>query len=241
MAANKPKPKTQVEQKVHPWRPCALGKHWVSAHTRNRISSKGNPYTQSVGGYCRTNPSHQDHLYKDDIYEVSENHFSKLSGPPAANELTFKGIGNKYDHLIRGWTRYWNDVLQPSDLLDPDLIKALIASESSFNPNAYNGLKGDNAARGLMQVLNKSVQLLKNSKELRDHFVNLDEDDMKDPNLTICAGIRWLFRKKQILESRRKQKVSWRDAVADYKGVKPDEKKLMPRFDSYYNALKGIK
>ena len=90
-----------------------------------------------------------------------------------------------------------------------------------------------------MQVLNGSVQLLKNPKELADHFVDLDDADMAEPNSSICAGIRWLFRKKQLLEKKAGQPVSWRDAVADYKGVKPDDKKLMPRFDGYYQKLKG--
>jgi hypothetical protein len=189
-------------------------------------------------GHCRKNRSKKDHLYKDDIIEMAQRHFDKLSGPPAANDLGFRNRGNNYDRLIRGWTQYWNDILRPQEPLDPDLVKALIASESSFNPSEWNRRKGNEAAYGLMQVLNKSVQLLKNSKELRDHFVDLDNDDMTDPNLSICAGIRWLFRKKQILESKATKAVPWRDVVAEYKGVKPNESKLMPRFDSYYRSLK---
>jgi soluble lytic murein transglycosylase-like protein len=205
----------------------------------SKTHPEGSVATQS--GHCRINRSKKDHLYKDDIAEMAKRHFGGLSGPPAAKDLGFRNRGNKYDELIRGWTQYWNDVLQPNDPLDPDLVKALIASESSFNPKEWNHRKGDNAAYGLMQVLNKSVQLLKNPKELKDHFVDLDNDDMTDPNLSICAGTRWLFRKKQILESRTEGPVSWRDVVADYKSVKPDERKLMPRFDDYYRKLKEVK
>jgi hypothetical protein len=71
--------------------------------------------------------------------------------------------------------------------------------------------------------------------------VNLSDEDMVDPNLSICAGIRWLFRKKQLAESASKGMVSWRDVVAAYKSVKPGDKKLMPRFDGYFNRLKGKK
>lgn len=66
-------------------------------------------------------------------------------------------------------------------------------------------------------------------------------NDMKDPNLSVCAGTRWLFRKKQILEARLKRPVSWRDTVAEYKAISPDEKILMPKFDEYYRKLKGAK
>ncbi len=145
--------------------------------------------------------------------------------------------------MIRGWTQYWNDVLKPIDPLDPDVVKALIASESGFNSNAWNKRRGQNAAFGLMQLLNSSVQLLKDPKELSDHFVNLSNDDMKDPVFSICAGIRWLFRKKQLEESKLKRSISWREAIQAYKGYKSTDKeqKGMKDFDSYYKRLKGNK
>jgi hypothetical protein len=226
---------------VHPWRPCPLGEHWVITHPYHVRPSETHPdggiATQS--GHCRTNRSKKDHLYKDDIVEVAKRHFGQLSGPPIANDLEFHNGGNKYDDLIRGWTQYWNDVLQSKDPLDPDLVKALIASESGFKPDEWNHRKGDDAAYGLMQVLNKSVRFLKDPKELQDHFVNLNEEDMTDPNFAICAGIRWLFRKKQIAEANAKHAVPWRDVVADYKGVTPEDQKLMPRFDRYFRMLKN--
>ncbi|MEW6058481.1 MAG: transglycosylase SLT domain-containing protein, partial [Bdellovibrionota bacterium] len=226
---------------VHPWRPCPLGKHWVRAHPKHKVSNRGKPYIQNVGGFCRTNPSHKDHLYADDIHEIADRHFSRLKGPPAASNLGFGSLGNKYDAMIRGWTRYWNEVLKPKDPLDPDVVKALIASESSFIVDKWNGLRGMKSARGLTQVLNGTIPLLRDSKELSNHLINLDEDDMLNPNLNICAGVRWLFRKKQLFEATTKKPASWRDAVAKYKGVSPDEKRLMPRFDRYLRMLKGKK
>lgn len=61
---------------------------------------------------------------------IADNYFSSLAGPPTAGKLPYEN-SDRYDMLIRGWTRYWNDVLQPRDLLDPDLVKALIGTESS--------------------------------------------------------------------------------------------------------------
>lgn len=214
----------RTSSKPHAWRPCPLGKHWVSAHTRRRTSLRGLAYTQSVRGHCRANASHQDHLYRDDIREIAERHFKQFDKTPLRPLKDFKGKDTKYDSLIQGWTKYWNDVLKPSDPLDPDLIKALIASESSFDPKTWNRLRGRNSAYGLMQVLSDSVQLLKNSKELRNHFVNLNDDDMKDPNLSICAGIRWLFRKKELAEAKLKRKITWREAIREFKGYKVTDK-----------------
>ncbi len=228
-------------EEIHPWRPCPLGQHWVITHRNSVKPSKENPQggTAIQSGHCRKNPSKKDHLYKDDIIEISQRYFSDLQGSPSSNDLGFGSDNNIYDSLIRGWTQYWNDVLKPKDPLDADLVKALIASESGFKKDAWNGIKGGGGAHGLMQVLNKSVPLLGDAKELNDHFVNLTKDDMKDPNLSICAGIRWLFRKKQIVESRRGNSVAWRDVVAYYKGIEPTDKKLMPRFDKFFKTLKG--
>lgn len=235
--------KYSENKKAHPWRPCPLGKHWVITHPYHIAPSKKHPsgVVSIQHGHCRTSRSKKDHLYKDDIIEVANRYFGSLKGLPAANNLGFGTKGNKFDDLIRGWTRYWNDILQPHDPLDPDLVKALIASESGFNPNEWNHLRGKNAAYGLMQVLNASVQLLKDPRELRDHYVNLTDNDMKDPNLSICAGIRWLFRKKDLAEARTKNLVSWRDVVAAYKDVTSDDQRLMPRFDKYFKNLKAKK
>lgn len=59
-------------------------------------------------------------------------------------------------------------------------------------------------------------------------------------NFSICAGIRWLFRKKQLAEAKAKRPVSWREAVIEYKHAKPNDKH-MARFDDYYSQLKGKK
>lgn len=155
--------------------------------------------------------------------------------------------GNIYDHYIQGWTQYWNDVLKPFESLDPDIVKALIASESSFNPKAWNKRQGPQRARGLTQITDQTLRYLSDDySELRDHYLTLSEDDMLDPNLSICAGIRWLFRKKGLAEAKLKRKVTWTEAIAEYKGVNPTGKssrdcRVMRTFDRYLAELKGKK
>ena len=175
------------------------------------------------------------------MLEIAERHFEHFKETPLKTLLEYKKPGNAYDYLIQGWTQYWNEVLKPGDPLDPDLIKALIASDSGFNPKAWNHLRGPARARGLLQVTDRTVRYLTDDyDELSDHFLNLTEDEMLDPNFAICAGIRWLFRKKQLTEARAKKTISWRDAVAAFKGVKPNDG-LMKKYDRYYAELKGSK
>ncbi len=83
--------------------------------------------------YCALNPSHKDELSFAEIQHISDTYFADLSGPPTAGVLKFVHA-DEYDHLIRGWTQYWNDIFTLSDPLDPNVVKALIATESSFDP-----------------------------------------------------------------------------------------------------------
>ena len=50
--------------------------------------------------------------------------------------------------------------MNPKKPIEPDLIKALVASESGCNPKAWNGLRGSARARGLLQVTDKSLRYL---------------------------------------------------------------------------------
>jgi hypothetical protein len=78
-----------------------------------------------------------------------------------------------------------------------------------------------------MQLVPTAVKALKNYKgELHDHFVILTRNDLFDPNLNICGGIRWLFHKKKLREIRIKRPVSWVEAVAEYKGRPMDSKEV---------------
>ena len=180
--------------KIHRWRICPLGQHWVREHPRRVRPSRRHPLggMTSVAGHCRDNPSHKDQMYSDEISEIALTKFNSLKGAPRASKLGFPNE-NEYDSLIRGWTRYWNEVFNASLPLDPNLVKALIASESSFNPNASNGKRGGKKASGLMQVTHETVDFLKDEEgELTDHLLNIDKEDISEPNLNIAAGVTYL-------------------------------------------------
>lgn len=211
--------KKRNKKKIHPWRKCPRGKHFVKGR-KKKDGTLGK-------SFCRENPSRKDQMYSEEIKFIKNKYFSKVKNLPTKDNLGFKYRGNRYDLIIAGWTKYWNDVLNPSIPLDPNLVKALIATESSFVREAtiFAGKKAG-YARGLMQVTDWTLEILRDEKgELRDHLLNLYQKDMIDPNFSICAGIRWLFRKKQIAKAKLKREATWMEAAADYKSYLPQWKK----------------
>ncbi|MBP5296620.1 MAG: lytic transglycosylase domain-containing protein [Bacteriovoracaceae bacterium] len=59
---------------------------------------------------------------------------------------------DRYDYEIAFWTKYWNQVFKTNPPLEPNLVKALIASESSFNVDSKAGSTGV-GAMGLTQIM----------------------------------------------------------------------------------------
>jgi hypothetical protein len=178
--------------------------------------------------------------------EIAEKQFSKLrkSDLPTRGLEEYEG-SDAYDHLIGGWTRFWNEILQPDVPLDPSLVKALIATESRFKAKAViRAGKRAGMARGLMQVTSWSAEILKDEKgELLDHLVNVDQKELYEPNLNIAVGIRWLFRKRETASATLGRKSDWVETVADYKSylrayAKNKNHKQMNKFTEHYERLK---
>jgi hypothetical protein len=201
----------------NPWRACPIGQHWVSRHPKNLKSGK----TTDHDGHCRKNPSKKDLLKGDEINKISQHPLFR--NPPvtvSSYEFDFGIAGSKYDRLISGWTAYWNDVFKISPPLHPNHVKALIATESSFiaENRATNTGKDIGLARGLIQITEQTHRGLKGYKnELKDHIVDLDLDELWDPNKNIAAGIRWLFRKRETARARIKKNPTWEEVLMEYK------------------------
>ena len=145
--------------------------------------------------HCARNPSGKDQLFPDEIQKIADQHFGAVKTKPCALLPEFGARGQKYDDLIAGWTQYWNDIFRPPDLLDPNLVKALIATESGFDPGQLAKKSDQNSARGLMQITNTTRKILDDHKgEIKDHYVTVTREELNDPNANICAGIRWHIR-----------------------------------------------
>ncbi len=223
---------------LHPWRVCPIGQHWVRDYER---TNKKNDGFVAVHGYCRHNRTERDQLYPDELYSIENTFFSSLKGAPTADALGYPN-GNDFDDLIRGWTKYWNDIFQSKDPLDPNLVKALIASESGFNPKADNHLKGSKQARGLMQVTEGTRKILQDEEgELDEHYITATTAETCDPNINISMGVRWLFHKRELLSKRLKRGASWEEAVSGFKATRGKGKRgktLISRFEKLYERLR---
>lgn len=208
-----------VATKSHPWRLCPIGEHWVRRHPKNLTSGKVTDHD----GHCRKNKKSKSEFYHaDELRLMAEAQFDSLrSNPvvmPVPDSLGFPN-GNKYDLLIAGWTKFWNDVLKPEEPLSPDLVKALMATESSFETPKDQNSK-DGKARGLIQVTESTRKILQDLKgELKDHHIELSIDESRDPVTNVAAGIRWLHYKKKYRERRLKKKATWEEAIIEYKGL----------------------
>lgn len=237
--------KSSQKEKSHPWRICPGGEHWVRTHDRHVPISEKNPTgITEVEGHCRKNRSKKDQILPEEIEKIARTIFKNLKGPPKADDLKFED-GNKYDHLVRGWTQYWNGVFKPKDPLDPNLVKALIASESSFNPKPRPVSAGKaGKARGLMQITDQAIKILKDEKgELKDYLIDIAQKDIEDPNVNICAGTRWLFYKKKMASDKLKRKATWIEAAAEYKSYLKDLRsgKIPKNFQDFLDYYEGLK
>jgi uncharacterized protein with HEPN domain len=94
---------------LHPWRICPRGEVYVRSasvkeHVREGSHVRGHPRRE----HCRElEPTGKDVLSTQEIQEIAELYFKSLTGPPTDNDLNFGSKGTQYDHLIRGWVKYW--------------------------------------------------------------------------------------------------------------------------------------
>lgn len=208
-----------TDKKQHPWRKCPIGEHWVREHERKVEVSEENPDGITiVDAHCRKNPSHHEIFVADELQEIATIYFKNVKTMPKPDTLGYPH-GNDFDELIGGWTQFWNDIFNSKEPLDPNVVKALVASESSFRINTSANSK-IGKAKGLIQVTEQTRKILADQKgELSDFLITLSKKDIFDPNLNLAAGIRWLFHKKYLASHRLKREATWMEAIAEYKGI----------------------
>lgn len=123
---------------------------------------------------------------------------------------------NKYDDLIAVWTDYFNKKFNATPPLDPDMIKALIQSESDFLEDPTNP-----KATGIIQITSDTFKVLQDPKgEVKEFiFKGLRKKDLKNPTINIPMGIRWLYRKKRLAEGKLGRAAEHEDIILEYKGL----------------------
>jgi hypothetical protein len=84
----------------------------------------------------------------------------------------------QYDILIQFWLKYWKNKGLISEEIDPLLVKALIAVESSFQERIITKMP-NSSATGLMQLLITTMNILskKISKEVRVANIDITQEE----------------------------------------------------------------
>jgi predicted nucleotidyltransferase len=233
------------EKSIHPWRTCPYGEHWVVRHPRYSLGKR----VQDVDGLCRKNPRGKDIFRGDEIDLISKTSPFKdtllLPCPYTGKDKVSNS--DKFDVLIAGWCKYWNDIFKPDIPIDPNFVKALIESESTFNPNSFaKNKKITGASRGLVQLTEQSLRILKDKKgEIKDHYIELSGKELFEPSKNICAAIRWMFRKREILQKRLGRSPSWVEVVVEYKGLgkqlQTDGKEAKRIMDKFHKMMERYK
>lgn len=171
---------------------------------------------------------------------IVDRHPRRVRGP-ANDDLDYKD-GSKYDALIAIWVDYFNrklGVTPPSTPLDPDVIKALIASESEFKKNPRNP-----KAFGITQITPDTLKaLLDPDGETKEFtFKDIRQKDLNDPEIAIPLGVRWIFRKKRLVEGKLGRSPTPDEIILEYKGLlksKSDyQRQALDNFRKNYARLK---
>ncbi len=138
------------------------------------------------------------------------------------------------------WTDYFNKKFEANPSLDPDVVKALIASESGFRDDPPE----NKIAFGIAQITPETFKALQNPNgEVKDFIFNdFCKKDLKDPNINIPMAVRWLHRKKRLAEGKLGRSATPEEIILEYKGLlksKSDEKKrALKNFNEHYDDLK---
>lgn len=159
---------------------------------------------------------------------------------PTAGRLQQYKDADKYDELIAVWTDYFNKALKAEPPLEPDLIKALIASESGFDAAPKTRV-----AFGISQITKETLSALQDSDgEAKEFtFKKIRQKDLKDPSIAIPLAIRWLIRKQKTAANRLGRKPSSEEVILEYKGLlkstTPYKERALANFRKHYAALRA--
>ncbi|MGB0452657.1 MAG: transglycosylase SLT domain-containing protein [Bacteriovoracaceae bacterium] len=193
---------------------CRPGSHFVKRHIR--ISKNGVKHI--VEAHCRKNSkSKKSFLYRSNLNYIYENFRNKYKYKNLKRIKGFSQDKGQYDELVQFWFKYWKDQGLIKEDIDPLLIKAIIAVESSFREKVITNIS-NSTATGLMQITKTTMRILakKLGTEIRKFNIDITQNEAKEANPNIAAGVRWLIYK--ITTSPWKRKSSKKDRI--FGGVK---------------------
>ena len=181
---------------------CKPGSHFVKKHIR--VSKNG--VRHIVEAHCRKNPnSKKGFLYKSNLNYIYEELKNKYEYKKLKKIKGFPQDKGQYDELVQFWIKYWKERGLTEEDIDPLLIKAIIAVESGFRERVITDITGSTAT-GLMQITKTTMRILakKLGAEVRKFNIEISQEEAKEPNANIAAGVRWLIYKVKTSPWRKK-------------------------------------
>ncbi len=100
-------------------------------------------------------------------------------------------------------------------------------------------------AIGIIQITKKTLKILQDPKgEVKEFIFNkVRQKDLKNPDIAIPMGIRWIFRKKETAKSKLKREPTAEEVILDYKGLlkskTPFKGDALENFREHYAKLKN--
>jgi hypothetical protein len=210
----------------------------VKEHPREVPVSKKNPNGVTI---VDKHPRRLDGTFLDrkEIDKIAKRYELKTLIYPKSGKLKIYPDSDKYDELMAIWTDYFNKKFPSESLLDPDVVKVLIGSESDFKLDPVNP-----KAFGIAQITKQTFKALQDPKgEVKDFiFTKFTLKDLKDPTVAIPMAIRWLFRKKRLAQGKLGREANAEEIILEYKGLlksKSDyQQSALEKFRKLYALLK---
>lgn len=180
------------------------------------------------------------YLDPEEINSIFTNYDRNGLTYPSTEKLSIYKNSDKYDEVIAVWTDYFNKKFNADPPLDPDVVKALIASESGFRVDPSENKK----AFGISQITPSTLKILQDPNGEAKEFIfnKIRQKDLKDPNIAIPMSIRWLFRKKATAMNQLKKVPDHEELILEYKGLlKSDSEYKTKALDKYRDAYAKLK
>ncbi len=212
----------------------------VRSHTMNVPVSKKNPTGKTIRDEHLRHFS-GNYLNREDIEQSFKDYNQKDIPYPTSGKILDHKTADDYDELIAVWTDYFNKILRVNPPLDPDVFKALIASESGFRIHAPE----NKTAFGIAQITQQTWTILQDPDgESREFIFNkIRLKDLKDPNIAIPMGIRWLNYKSQRAAAKLGRQPNHEEIILEYKGLLKSNSlyktKALENYKRYYAKLKS--
>ena len=165
---------------------CPVGHHVVRGHYR---TCKSGTVTW-VDAHLRKNRGRKTMYLQENLLYLYWNNKKKY---PKLNAIKGYSGNHDLDPVIQFWLEYWGQKFKQFPKIDPLLIKALIAKESSFDSKADPKVS-HSSAYGLMQIVDKARKSLtgKIKSSVTQDYITVSRKDLEDPVVNIAVGTRWL-------------------------------------------------